>query len=71
MIIPFDSVMLDEATPYVFINRYGYAVKRYVNLGEEYETDVEVLSGLNADEKLILNPKIQELKEGDKLSEIE
>jgi len=66
--VPFDSVMFDEETPYVFINRYGYAVKRYVNLGEEYEIDVEILSGLELNDKLILNPKSQELHEGDKLS---
>lgn len=67
--IPFDCVLFDEENPYVFINRYGYAVKRYVNLGEEYEIDVEILSGLKEDDKLILNPKIQELNEGDKLSD--
>lgn len=71
MLIPFDSVMFDESTPYVFVNRLGYAVKRYVNLGEEYETEVEILDGLNANENIILNPKVEKLCEGDRLSIID
>jgi multidrug efflux pump subunit AcrA (membrane-fusion protein) len=70
LIIPFDSVMFDEDKPYVYINRMGYAVKRYVNLGEEFETDVEILEGINIDDKLILNPKVKNLKNGSKLSVI-
>lgn len=67
IIVPFDSVMFDEETPYVFINKYGYAVKRYVNLGEEYETDVEILNGISTDDDLILNPKSQKIIHGNKI----
>lgn len=68
IVIPFDAIMFEEERPYVFIDNMGYAVKRYVNLGEEYDIDVEVLSGINQGDKLILNPKSQEIEEGDKLS---
>ena len=67
IVIPFDSVMFDEENPYVFINNLGYAVKRYVNLGEEFDIDVEVLSGVNSGDKLIVNPKYEKICEGDKL----
>lgn len=67
IIIPFDSVMFDEENPYVYINNLGYAVKRYVNLGEEYDIDVEVISGIKNGDKLVLNPKYNKIKEGDKL----
>lgn len=70
LIIPFDSVMFDENNPYVYINRMGYAVKKYVNLGEEFETDVEILDGISENDMLILNPKIKNLKNGSKLSVI-
>ena len=71
IIIPFDAVMFDEENPYVFIDNLGYAVKRYVNLGEEYDIEVEVLSGIKEGDKLILNPKINKIKEGDKILKIE
>ena len=71
IIIPFDAVMFDEENTYVFIDNLGYAVKRYVNLGEEYDIEVEVLSGIKEGDKLILNPKINKIKEGDKILKIE
>ena len=71
ILIPFDSIMFDEDIPYVYINKYGYAVKKYVTLGEEYETEVEILKGINNEDKLVLNPKIQKIREGDKLSELD
>ena len=67
VIIPFDSVMFDEDKPYVYINNMGYAAKRYVKLGEEYDIDVEILGGVNEGDNLILNPKFLKIKEGDKL----
>ncbi len=70
IIIPFDAVMFDEENAYVFIDNLGYAVKRYVNLGEEYDIDVEVISGIKEGDKLILNPKINKIKEGDKILKI-
>lgn len=67
IVIPFDSVMFDEENPYVYINNLGYAAKRYVNLGEEYDIDVEIIGGIKKGDKLILNPKYNKIKEGDKL----
>lgn len=67
ILIPFDSVMFDEERPYVFINNLGYAAKRYVNLGEEYDIDVEVISGISIKDMLVVNPKYEKIKEGDKL----
>lgn len=70
IIIPFDAVMFDEDNPYVFIDNLGYAVKRYVNLGEEYDVEVEVINGIKEGDKLVLNPKINKIKEGDKILKI-
>lgn len=71
IIIPFDTVMFDEETPYVFIDNLGFAVKRYVNLGEEYDVEVEVISGIKEGDNLVLNPKINKIEEGDKILKID
>lgn len=67
VVIPFDSVVFDEENPYVFINNMGYAAKRYVNLGEEFDIDVEIISGVKKGDLLIVNPGREKIKEGDKL----
>lgn len=67
IVLPFDSVMFEEDTPYVFINNLGYAAKRYVVLGEEYDTDVEIINGVSQGDILVVNPKFEKINEGDKL----
>ena len=67
IVIPFGSVKFTEDAPFVFINNSGYAVKRQVNLGEEFDTEVEVTGGIYPGEELILNPGISDIKEGDKI----
>ena len=67
IVIPFDSIMFDEEKPYVFINNMGYAAKRYVTLGEEYDIEAEILKGIKKGDKLVLNPKFLKIQEGDKL----
>ncbi len=67
VVIPFGSVKFNEEIPYVFINNSGYAVKRQINIGEEFDTEVEVTSGLYAGDELILNPNMDKVNEGDKI----
>lgn len=67
VVIPFGSVKFNEEIPYVFINNGGYAVKRQIGIGEEFDTEVEVTTGLYSGDELILNPDIERLKEGDKI----
>lgn len=69
VIIPFDSVMFDEEYPYVYVNVSGYAVKKRVVLGKEFDTSVEIKSGLSVDDKLVMSPKKYNIKNGDKLSD--
>lgn len=69
VVIPFDSVMFDEEYPYVYVNISGYAVKRRVVLGKEFETTVEIKEGLSENDRLVLSPKSSNIKNGDKLSD--
>ncbi len=69
VVVPFDSVMFDESMPYVYINKSGYAVKRQVITGKEFETTIEIKAGLSEKDKLILNPRKYNLKNGDKISD--
>lgn len=69
ILVPFDAIMYDDDTPYVYINSYGYAVKRYITTGKEFETDAEVVSGLETADKIILNPRQKNIKEGLKVME--
>lgn len=68
ILIPFDSIMFDEEKPYVFLDKYGYAVKRYVNIGDEYEIDAEITEGLNSGEEIIENPKAITINQGQKIN---
>ncbi len=67
VVIPFGAVKFNEEIPYVFINNSGYAVKREICIGEEFDTEVEVTSGLYQGDELILNPNMDEVSEGDKI----
>ncbi len=67
VVIPFGSVKFNEEIPYVFINSSGYAAKRQIDIGEEFDTEVEVTAGLYAGDELILNPNRDEISEGDKI----
>lgn len=69
VVIPFESVMFDEEHPYVYVNVSGYAVKKRVVLGKEFETTVQIKEGLSEKDKLVINPKKYNLKNGDKLSD--
>ncbi len=70
VVVPFDAVLEDEGGQYVYLNRSGYAKKQYVTLGEEFETRVEVLKGVSPEDKLILEPRQNEIVHGTKIDEI-
>lgn len=67
VIIPLTSVVYENDFSYVYINKCGKAEKRYVNTGEKYITDIEILSGLSGNEKVIINPDTDMVYEGVKL----
>ena len=52
--IPQAAVHKDGATPYVFVYDDGRAERRAVKLGAETGSDVEVLAGVNGDERVIV-----------------
>ncbi len=70
VIVPFDAVLEDEGGQYVYLNRSGYAKKQYVTLGEEFATKVEVLKGVSPADKLILEPRQNNMTHGQKIDEI-
>lgn len=69
MVIPFDSVVYENDIPYVFVEESGYAVKKRVILGNEFDTSVEIKSGLSEKDRIILEPLKYNLNNGDKLSD--
>ncbi len=70
VVVPFDAVLEDGDGQYVYLNRSGYAKKQYVTLGEEFETRVEVLRGISPEDKLILEPRQNNITHGKKIDEI-
>ncbi len=67
VIVPFDTV-LGETEKYVFIDKGGIAAKKIVTLGIEQDNNVEILSGLAKDDKVItLGQRV--VQEGSKVSE--
>ncbi|HEU5398573.1 MAG TPA: efflux RND transporter periplasmic adaptor subunit [Gammaproteobacteria bacterium] len=52
--IPQAAVHKDGATPYVFIYRDGRVERRAVKLGAATGSDVEVLAGVSADERVVV-----------------
>ncbi len=68
IVIPFDSVMFDDEYPYVYVEVSGYAVKKRVVIGKEFETTVEIKEGLSRNDKLLTEPKKYNIKNGDKIT---
>lgn len=69
LVVPYDSVVYDNNIPYVYVDESGYAVKRRVVLGNEFDTSVEIKSGLSEKDRIILEPLKYNLNNGDKLSD--
>jgi len=67
MTIPFDAV-LGESDKYVFVSAHNLVVKRLIKLGLQQDENVEVASGLSAQDKvIILGQRV--VKEGSKVEE--
>ncbi len=55
-VLPYEAVFKNEnGEEYVFVYNYGKAHKRLVETGEEFMTSVEITSGINADDMVILS----------------
>ena len=53
LVIPVNIVQRSNNKSYVYVAENGKSVKRFVTLGQHYESTVEVLDGLNEGDKLI------------------
>jgi len=69
ILIPFDSILYDDTKPYVYVNSSGYALKKYITIGKEFEENAEIISGLSVNDKVITNPRKLNITEGKKLLE--
>ncbi|HCC35517.1 MAG TPA: hypothetical protein DEQ02_07770 [Ruminococcaceae bacterium] len=57
MIVPYEAVAQDEENrQYVYILKNGFAFKQYIITGREGDDGIEVLSGLQYSDFLMLNP---------------
>lgn len=55
--VPYEAISQDNGNrEYVFICRNGRACRTYIKTGSENDTTVTVLSGVNAGDKVIVNP---------------
>jgi len=57
LIIPYEAVSFSEKGDSVFVNENGYAVKKSVKTGRAFEDGIEIISGISAEEKVILSSK--------------
>ncbi len=56
-IIPYDAVLQDEdKTEYVYIYKHSKAIRKNIITGIETEKGIEVIEGLNSNDKIITNP---------------
>jgi len=68
MIVPFDAV-LGDTDKYVFVDESGVAVKKPIKAGIQQDNNVEIVSGLTASDKVLVEGQ-RVVKEGSKITEI-
>lgn len=57
IVVPYDDVLADDdGNEFVYVFSENKAYKKYVETGEEYESGVEILSGITTDSLLIDSP---------------
>ena len=67
VIIPKASIVGSMESPVVFIAQNGKAIKRTLIIGQSNDKQVEVLSGLSANEQVIVSGQLN-LKDGDDIN---
>jgi multidrug efflux pump subunit AcrA (membrane-fusion protein) len=56
-VVPFESILQDDnGQEYVFAFKNGRAIRQNITTGDEYDTGVEVLTGITAGETIIDDP---------------
>lgn len=55
VIVPYEAVVFSQAEDYVFINQDGIAIKNIVKTGRAFEDGIELISGISADDRLIVS----------------
>ena len=70
LVIPYDSVSSSDGESYVYVADGESVSRRIVELGVNVDGNVEVLSGLNEGEKIVISG-IQSLSDGAKIKEIQ
>lgn len=70
IVVPIKSVIVESTGNYVFILEDGIASKRDVSLGQVFGDKVQIISGLDVQDKLILQDGVF-IVEGDKVEVIE
>ena len=53
--LPYESIGQDEKGEYVFVYQAGKAFKRYIKTGKELPESVEVIEGIDVQDRIILN----------------
>jgi RND family efflux transporter MFP subunit len=57
IVVPFESILQDDnGQEYVFAFKNGRAIRQNITTGDEYDTGVEVLTGISAGETIIDDP---------------
>jgi RND family efflux transporter MFP subunit len=57
IVVPFESILQDDnGQEYVFVFKNGRAIRQNITTGDEYDTGVEVLTGITAGETIIDDP---------------
>lgn len=54
IVVPLDTVLTNQTSSYVYVVENGKAVKKEVTTGVENGTDIEILSGVNVGENIIV-----------------
>jgi len=58
LVVPNSVVIRNEGKKLIYVVEAGKAVKRYVETGQRYETEVEIVSGLAAGDKVVVQGQI-------------
>lgn len=57
LLLPYEQLRTDDQGDYAFVIHNNTAKKRYIKTGREYQSGVEVLSGINAGDLIIREPE--------------